>query len=112
MSRINKRRAFSAMCLSLAALVFCSACSSPEPVAPQLLDTIEVMPVKVEATRGDVFYMDTRRATIVPEAYELSFSVSGSFEELYVSLGQSVSEGELIMKLDDSSIAQRIEKLE
>lgn len=100
------------MCLSLAALVFCSACSSPEPVAPQLLDTIEVMPVKVEATRGDVFYMDTRRATIVPEAYELSFSVSGSFEELYVSLGQSVSEGELIMKLDDSSIAQRIEKLE
>ena len=109
-ARNKFRRATAA--LTAALLLLSTACSSQQEQAPELLATIDVAPASVAVTRGDVFSMDTVQATVVPETHELFFPISGNLGESYVQIGDVVKEGDVIMKLDDTSLVTRIENLE
>lgn len=109
-ARNKLRRATAA--LTAALLLLGTACSSQQEQVPELLATIDVAPASVMVTRGDVFSMDTVQATVVPETYELFFPISGNLGESYVQVGGVVKEGDVIMKLDDTSLVTRIENLE
>lgn len=86
--------------ISLAALSF-SGCAKAQPTKTPL-----GLPVStVAASRGDITATFTLTGTVAPrQQATLSCVVAGNVKQVYVSLGESVRAGELLVKIDDSTL--------
>ena len=94
MRRLTSILAAGAIALSLA------ACAKPMPKSSNAL------PVSVEtAKRGDITATFTLTGVVAPRQQAVLSSVaSGNVIDVYVSLGQRVRAGQLLVKIDDSTL--------
>ncbi len=98
---------------SAAALLMTSCSGGGGTSAPPLDDSIQVVYDTAKAERGDV------EATLVYSAYVLPVQVDVSFEDssgvvdrVFVKSGDSVSEGDALLRLDTEGLRERLDDAE
>lgn len=62
--------------------------------------------------RGEIYGADTIPVTTVPETAELSFTISGVLTDINVNVGDEVKEGQILARLDQSSLEEQIKAQE
>ena len=108
------RGKFLALCaLLLAAAVLCAGCAPKETVeAPELLEPVGVQLDSAVAYIGDLSEITTYDAVVVPAVEELYMTVAGRVKKLYVTLGDEVKAGDVLLELDESDTREQAEALE
>ena len=97
------------ICAALCLLFLCSCAVTTD--APELLEPIKVGNDIAQATVGNVFDGSVIEGNIIPEIEKLSFSTSGTVQEVYVCMGDVVKEGDPLVKLDTSAMQARRDAL-
>lgn len=99
--------------LALLILMGLTGCAEPEAeTVPELLEPVGVHMDVAEAKIDTVFKAVTYSAEIVPYVEELQFLADGVLEEIKVSLGESVTEGQVLATLSEESIREQINALD
>lgn len=102
--------------LVLFLLMGLTGCSKSEESAgqnvPALLEPVGVQIDIAQAVRDEIFHVETYNGEIVPYVEELQFVVDGKIEEVKVSLGEWVEEGQVLAVLDVETEAARMEELD
>lgn len=99
---------YAVMLLALGSLTGCQKTEG----APELLEPVGVEMDTAEAVIGDIYAMSVYSGEIVPYVEEVSFAVDGKLAEFKVSVGEEVTEGQLLARLDDEELLEQIEELE
>lgn len=96
-----------------------TACEQQEPVQEVVLPQIEVSSgnplVEEQFSRvvyGDVVKQDLYTGTITPYVEELFFEEDGIFLEYCVTLGEEVTEGQVLAKTDTEALEATVEQLQ
>ena len=79
---------------------------------PALLEPVGVQLDSARAVKGEIFHVETYNGEIVPYVEELQFEMDGEIEEVKVSLGEWVEEGQVLASLDVESVILRMEELQ
>lgn len=80
-------------------------------IAPDLIDSENVIMPSVEIRKGDLFLMYDLAATYVPEPTALfkgKVEVSGRVSNIYFSIGEEVNAGDLVLELNTDVIIDKI----
>ena len=77
---------------------------------PELMDPVDATEEQYYAERRDLYVMSSYDAAVLPYIEELSFTGSGTVDEIYVTMGQTVKEGELLAELSNG-LDEQYEKL-
>lgn len=94
------------------ALTGLSGCQKTEVQVPSLLEPVGVEMDTAKATVGDMYTMSIYNGEVVPEVEAYSFEVDGELENFYVSVGEYVTQGQLLAKLNDEDVREKITDLE
>lgn len=97
---------------TLLMLLGLTACGSDPMEAPELLEPVGVKTDTEAVQRGDLYDIAAYNAEIVPYVEEVHFLVNGSLDELRVSVGDYVREGEVLAVLEEEQLLDQIEALE
>lgn len=101
------------MLMILAGLTACGdRVKSSESIIPQLLEPVGVGMDVVPAQMGDIYKAVTYQSEIVPHVEELSLSIDGTLEQIWVEVGDYVTEGQMLVSLSKEGIIERIEELD
>ena len=90
--------------LVLSALAL-SSCAFGSEEVPKLLEPVSSTLVTAKIGRQDIYKLTTYDTYAVPKTVELSFSEEGELDSVMAVIGQRVSEGERLAKLQDDSEA-------
>jgi HlyD family secretion protein len=98
--------------LLICVTVLMSACSSPPETLPfsssaeaQEEDELQTAPVR----QGDITISATGAGSVIPaEEIVIGFNSGGVLKELLVSVGDEVSAGDVLARLDDTSASQQV----
>ncbi len=92
--------------LPLLAAFACGPAADPEPAAPRPVRTIEVLATGGERVRS---FAGSAQASVESR---LSFKVGGTLQRLAVSVGDTVSAGQLIAQIDPRDLELQVEDAE
>ena len=93
-----------------AAMLLLCACSANE-AAPQLKDSVRAQYDTAEVLRGDVQSLSVYGAGISMEFVSADTSASGTVQQVHVSLGDAVQEGDLLAQIDTDRLQSRLDGL-
>lgn len=101
---------------SLALLIAFSACSYFLPgeekvLAPELIDSKEVIMPTTKVKRGDLIMFHDIEATFSPEPTErhlAEITINGTVSKIYYFMGEEVKKGDLVLELDTEVINDKI----
>lgn len=100
-----------AKAIFLGVLLLTGCAPKAESEAPELLEPALGTEKTAAAAYGEVYVYDGYSSYVLPKLEELSFSDGGELEEIFVSVGDEVKEGDILAKLKNSSDAyEEIEK--
>lgn len=99
---MGKFRLFFRKCMYVFLIIGLASCSLKKE---EVVDT-KVIPVKTQEVKfsDDIYQQEYVGSVEGENAVDLSFQVNGNIEQLYAQEGQSVRKGELLAKLNKSSI--------
>lgn len=80
--------------------------------APELLEPVGVRMDVAEAKMDTVYRAVTYNGEIVPYVEELQFPVDGVLEQMQVSLGETVAQGQVLASLSEEDTRERIDALQ
>lgn len=86
-------------------LLLTGCASKAETSAPELLEPALGTEKTATASYGEVYIYDGYSGYVIPKMEELSFSDGGEIEEIFVSVGDEVKEGDVLANLKNSSEA-------
>jgi len=84
--------------LSLLLLSGCANNASDD--APELIEPIGMEPDTAVASHGEIFNVITLEGLVLPHVHDLYFNADGIIDEVFVSIGSTVKEGDVIARLD------------
>lgn len=90
----------------------CGCQSQQTSSAPELLEPAGVKMDTATVTRGDIFDVALVEGSVVPYVEEVQFTIDGKLGALYVQVGDTVKEGQLLATLDTESTNKQIETLQ
>lgn len=94
----------------LAAMTLLSACGETEVSAPPLADSISVVYDTAPVERGDVIATLVYDGSVMPNVAEAAMDeASGTVDRLFVRVGDEVSAGDAILKLDTEAAEESLE---
>lgn len=107
----RKHRTLAAGALLLSLLL--SGCAQETQTVSQieLLEPVGVDLDSAVAYIGDLSQITVYDSAVVPETEELYMTVDGTVKKLYVSLGDWVNEGDVLLELDDSATQEACDAL-
>ncbi len=105
MGKNRKLRAI--VLLALIAALALTSCNSAELAAPPLDEPVSVIFDTAQVKRGSIKNVEYFEGSVMPEVHELSFKRSGTLQKSYVSVGDSVKKGELLMELDATALQRQ-----
>lgn len=94
------------------ALTGLSGCQKAQVQVPELLEPVGVEMDTATATVGDMYSMSIYNGEVVPSVEAYSFDIDGTLENFYVSVGDHVTKGQLLVKLEDEEVLEKIQDLE
>lgn len=93
-----------------AALLMTSCGGGGETSAPPLADSVHVVYDTAKAERGDVEAVLVYSAYVLPVQTDVSFEdSSGVVDRVFVKTGDSVSEGDALLRLDTEGLRERLD---
>ena len=96
----------------LCLLLSCQGCTSrPSDAAPELLEPSDSEHAVVSVIRGDFSDTEVYEGFVAPETTELSFDLDGTIQDILVSSGSYVNEGDALVTLDTTEEKQKISDL-
>ena len=95
----------------IALVITLGGCEPKEAVVPALVEPVGNDIDTAVVSRGDIFDLTTYDAKVYPEIQEVSFVIDGRLKELYVSLGQEVNKGDLLLSLEDEARRDELKRL-
>lgn len=98
----------------LAVAVLClSGCARNAEPAPEieLLEPVGVELDSATAYIGDLSQITTYDSAVTPEVEELYMTVDGTVEKVYVTLGDVVKKGDVLLQLDESDTQEAYDRL-
>lgn len=98
----------------LAIMLVAAGCSNPQAATPSADKKDSVTPVQVETVQnGSVSTESGITAKLAPsEEVQVSPKISGKITSLPVKLGQYVSKGQLLFKIDEQELANNVQQAE
>ena len=100
-----KKRIYLLMLLLAAVLL--AGCTEQETApAPELLEPVGVQSDMAAAYIGEIFDVTYYSGSVKPYVEELFFEVDGTVESMNVYPGMTVSEGDVLIELDQSSLEE------
>lgn len=105
-------RKYLAWILTAAVLTGLTGCGNRGAAAPELLEPADVQADVTEVQKGEIFNISTYSGEVVPYVEDVYFTVNGKLDQMYVSVGDTVQQGEVLAELDTESILQQIENQE
>lgn len=79
---------------------------------PELLEPVDVKMDVARAQIGDIYRISIYKGEVVPYTEELHFLVDGCLEDVYVTTGDMVQEGQVLAVLSEEQLREQIETLE
>lgn len=112
--RMKKKTALLTALLLLGGLVGCGQQegSADEQNVPELLEPVDVKMDMARAQMGEIYQVATYNGEVVPYTEELHFLVDGNLEDIYVTVGDMVQEGQVLAALSEERTAEQAEELE
>ena len=93
----------------LAGLVGCTAV---QPEAPTLLEPVGVWLDSHQVQPDDIYQLTVYDGQIVPHVASVCFTADGTLGQMHVTLGQQVTEGQVLASLDTTAVDAEIKELE
>jgi macrolide-specific efflux system membrane fusion protein len=108
-----KRRILLPAALILTASVLLTACAQQAALtAPELMEPAVVDVDTAPAAMRELYNIACYEGIVEPEVTEISFITSGVVAEVYVSIGSSVKEGDVLAQLDIKAAQSMADSLE
>lgn len=98
--------------VSLLLLLSMIGCSAPEGVAPELLDPVGVQLDSEVVKLGEIYQLAVYEGEILPYVEQLYFQTDGTLEDINVTLGESVTKGQLLATLGVEALTEQIKTLQ
>ena len=98
--------------LAVFAVMGLTGCGKSYEVTPELLEPVEVKSDVTKAQMSDVYNVSTYSGEVIPYTEDAYFTVNGNLDQLLVSIGDTVEQGEVLAVLDTEPILQQITNLE
>ena len=98
--------------LLLAALLLAGC--APEKQAEPEIELLEPVGVELDSAAayiGDLYQLTAYDSAVTPEVQELYMTVDGTIEKLYVTVGDWVREGDVLLELDESATQEAYDQL-
>ncbi|MCR4618425.1 MAG: efflux RND transporter periplasmic adaptor subunit [Lachnospiraceae bacterium] len=102
---LRSKMFFLSVIASLALVLPGCAQSESTEAAPELLEPAMGTENTALAEYGTVYVYNGYTSTVIPKTEELSFSDGGELKEIYVTIGEKVTEGQVLADLKNSSEA-------
>lgn len=93
-------------------LMSLSGCGNNDTEIPELLEPVDVKMDVARAEMGEICELGTYSGEVVPYVEEVYFSVDGYLDQMLVSVGDTVQEGDVLAVLDEEQLMEQIESLE
>lgn len=93
-------------------MVILNGCKKKDDLIPTLTEAVGTELMTAVVSRGDIYDLTTYDAKIYPEVEELYSVIDGNVGNIPVYLGQEVTEGEVLLNLDDESMKEELSRLE
>ena len=97
--------------LTLSVLTGLTGCGKNETEIPELLEPVDVQADVTEAKMDEVYNITTYSGEVVPYVEDIFFTVNGNLDQIYVSVGDKVQQGDVLAVLDTEQILQQAEAL-
>lgn len=95
----------------LLAAMWLSGCAQEVVEVPELKEPVGVQSDMTAAYVGEIYDIEYYDAYVVPYVEQLWFEVDGKVDELFVYAGMDVKEGDILVKLDQTALAEQAEAL-
>ena len=105
-------KTYLAWVLAVAVLTGLTGCGKNELKTPELREPVGVQADVTEARMDEVYHVNTYSGEVVPYVEDVYFSVDGRLDQMYVSFGDTVQQGDVLAAMDTEAILQQIENLE
>lgn len=99
-----------ALCLSYTGLWACAQTGSVQS-APELLEPVGAVQDTAVVKREDCYRLAVYDAQVIPGSREAEYPQNGIVAEIRVQIGEKVQKGQVILKLDESALKERIDSL-
>ncbi len=100
------------MGLLLTLILLLSGCSAKETEpAPELMEPVGASQDTTVVVKKEISERQSLNGKVTPERAELSFTMDGNLDTLYVAVGDKVKKGDLLAELDKETLTEQIEEL-
>ena len=96
--------------LSLLLLSGCAINASDK--VPELIEPVGMDPDTATVSRGEIFNVITLEGLVLPQVHDLCFNAGGIIDEVLVTIGSTVKEGDVIARLDANIYEKTLESTE
>ena len=102
------KRILSLIC---AVLLCLAGCAQPQEQIPELLEPATAQPQIVEVARSDIFNLIAVEGALIAYYEPVSFAVNGVIEQVFVTPGQHVAQGQKLAVLNTESLQDQLDEL-
>lgn len=96
----------------MAVLLLClAACAAPVQDVPELLEPVGAQMNTVQVKRGDIYEIKHYNFAVAPQIERVLYSADGTLDEVCVIMGQTVKEGDVLLRMDVKADQEKLDAL-